>query len=112
MNVTPTARGSFLAGMGFWVLIWAALFKGDEVAELLHMHRWVSSRHCLSWIAQHKSASLITTELVNYSSHGIDPLGVSFALGGTIVNAFMIYLFVPLLGMRLRKRGTAQATPQ
>ena len=112
MNVTPTARGSFLAGMGFWVLVWAALFKGDEVAELLHMHRGVSFRRCLSWITQHKSASLITTEIVNYGSHGIDPLGVSFALGGTIVNAFMIYLFLPLLGMCFRKRGTAPATHQ
>jgi hypothetical protein len=95
--------------MGFWVLVWAALFKGDEVAELLRMRRWVSSRRCLSWIAQHKSASLITTEIVNYSSHGIDPLGVSFALGGTIVNAFMIYLFVPLLGIKFRRRGTVHA---
>ena len=110
MNVTPTARGSFLAGMGFWILVWAALFKGDEVAELLRMRRWLSSRRCLSWITQHKSASLITTELVNYGSHGIDPLGVSFALGGSIVNALMIYLFLPLLGARFRKRDTASAT--
>ena len=110
MNVTPTARGSFLAGMGFWLLVWAALFKGDEVAELLHMHRWVSSRRCVSWITQHKSASLITTEIVNYGSHGIDPLGVSFALGGTLVNAFMIYLLLPLLGIKLRRRNRAHAT--
>jgi hypothetical protein len=104
MNVTPTAKGSFLAGMGFWLLVWAALFKGDEVAEILHMQRWICSHRCLQWIAQRKSAALITTELINYGSHGIDPLGVSFALGGTIVNAFMIYLFLPVIGRLQRRR--------
>lgn len=109
MNVTPTARGSFLAGMGFWLLVWAALFKGDEVTQILGIHRWVSSHRCLHWVNQHKSASLISTELVNYGSHGIDPLGVSFALGGTIVNAFMIYLFLPVLG-RLQGKRTLNAS--
>ena len=104
MNLTPSARGSFFAGIGLWCLIWAALWKADEIAELGGFQRWVSSERCLRWITKHKSTSLIGTELVNYTHTGLDPLGVTFALGGTLVNALMIYLLLP---MRDRaKRGS------
>jgi hypothetical protein len=33
MNLTPSTKGSFIAGVGLWCLIWAALFKADEIAE-------------------------------------------------------------------------------
>ena len=33
MQVTPTMRGSFFAGIGLWVLVWALLFKSDEIAQ-------------------------------------------------------------------------------
>ena len=104
MNLTPSAKGSFFAGIGLWCLIWAALFKADEIAELGGFQRWVSSERCLRWINKHKSTSLIGTEMCNYAHTGIDPMGVTFALGGTLVNALMIYLLLP---MRDRaKRGS------
>jgi hypothetical protein len=96
MNLTPSAKGSFFAGIGLWCLIWAALFKADEIAELGGFQRWVSSDRCLRWISKHRSASLIGTELVNYTHTGLDPLGVTFALGGTITNLFVLYIFLPL----------------
>jgi hypothetical protein len=96
MNLTPSAKGSFFAGIGLWCLIWAALFKADEIAELGGFERWVSSDRCLRWISKHRSTSLIGTELVNYTHTGLDPLGVTFALGGTLVNALMIYLLLPM----------------
>lgn len=96
MNLTPSAKGSFFAGMGLWCLIWAALFKADEIAELGGFERWVSSQRCLRWISKHKSTSLIGTEICNYAHTGLDPLGVTFALGGTLVNALVIYLLLPL----------------
>ncbi len=83
MTLTPSTKGSFIAGVGLWCLIWAALFKADEIAAAGGLQRWVSSEQCLRWIRNHKSTSLLGTELFNYGTHGIsDPLGVTFALGG------------------------------
>ncbi len=104
MNLTPSAKGSFFAGVGLWCLIWAALFKGDEIAELGGFERWVSSDRCLRWINKHKSTSLIGTELCNYAHTGLDPMGVTFALGGTLVNAIVIYLLLPMRD-RARRGG-------
>jgi hypothetical protein len=77
---------SFIASVGLWCLIWAALPK--------------------SWIRQHKSTSLISTEILNYSHTRLDPLGVTFALGGTLVNALVIYLLLPMLD-RAKRGGKA-----
>jgi hypothetical protein len=96
VNLTPSTKGSFLAGVGLWLLIWASLWKADEFAEAAHLQRWVSSDRCLRWINQHRSTSLLGTELVNFGSHGTtDPLGVTSALGGTLVNLLMLFVFLP-----------------
>ena len=105
MNVTPSSRSSFLAGIGLWVLVWALLFKGDEIFKAGGIQRWVSSDRYLRWIRNHKSTSLMGTELCNYAHTGLDPLGVSFALGGTLTNVLVIYVLLPLL-------GRAKAKPQ
>jgi hypothetical protein len=47
MNLTPSTKGSFIAGVGLWCLICAALFKADEIAEAGGFQRWVSSEKCL-----------------------------------------------------------------
>ena len=99
MQVTPTMRGSFFAGIGLWVLVWALLKAGG-------FERWVNSDRCLSWIRNHKSTSLIGTELCNYAHTGLDPLGVTFAIGGTLVNALVIYLLLPMLD-RAKRNGKA-----
>ena len=112
MNLTPSQKGSFLAGIGLWVLIWASLWKADDIAQVIHIHRWFNSGRCIRWIGQHKSTSLLGTELFNYGTHGLDPLGVSFSLGGTLVNVLFIYLFLPCLEKLLRQRGTAITTLQ
>jgi hypothetical protein len=97
MNLTPSSKGSFFAGIGLWCLFWAALFKVDEIAAVGGLQRWVSLARCLDWIRKHKSTSLLGTELFNYGTHGIsDPLGVTFALGGTVVNLLMIYVVLPM----------------
>jgi hypothetical protein len=105
MTLTPSTKGSFIAGIGLWCLVWAALFKADEIADLGGIQRWVSSDRCLRWISKHKSTSLIGTELCNYAHTGLDPLGVTFALGGTLVNSLVIYVLLPLRDRA--KRGGA-----
>ena len=110
MTLTPSTKGSFLAGVGLWLMFWALLFKADELTEAAHLKRWVNSAHCTRWISRHKSTSLLCTELVNYGTHGVsDPLGVAFALGGTFVNVLMIYLLLPCRE-RILRRGTSTAT--
>ena len=76
MNLTPSQKGSFLAGMGLWVLIWCSVWKADDIAQAMRIQQWINSGRCLRWIGRHKSTSLLGTELVNYGSHGLDPLGV------------------------------------
>jgi hypothetical protein len=97
-SFTPSSKGAFVAGVGLWSLAWAALFKADDIASLGGFQQWFSREKCFRWIRGHKSTSLLATECVNYTTHGIaDPLGVTFALGGTLVNAAMIYVLLPLL---------------
>ena len=107
MNLTPSTKGSFLAGVGLWMLIWAALFKADDIAEAAHLERWVSSDHCLGWINRHKTTSLLTTELVNFGHATTDPLGVTFALGGTLVNLLVIFILLPCRGKLFHRLRTA-----
>ncbi len=104
MSLTPSTKGSFLAGIGLWCLLWLSLSKADEIAEAGGFQRWVSSDRCLRWIGEHKSTSLIGTELCNYAHTGLDPLGVTFALGGTLVNVLMIYLLLPMWDRAKRSR--------
>ena len=104
MNLTPSSKSSFLAGIGLWCLIWLSLFKADEIAEAGGFQRWVSSERCLRWIRNHKSTSLLGTELFNYGHTGLDPLGVTFAIGGTLTNVLVIYFLLPLLD-RIKRGG-------
>ena len=106
MNLTPSSKSSFIVGVGLWCLLWALLFKTDDLAEAFGFQLIVSSDRCLRWINNHKSTSLLATELINFGTHGIsDPLGVTFALGGTLVNFLMIYVFLPLRE-RLKRSST------
>jgi hypothetical protein len=103
---TPSAKGSFIAGIGFWSLLWAALYKADDFAEACRIQHWFSSERCFRWIRTHKATSLLGTELFNYGTHGIDPLGVSFALGGTLTNLAVICVLLPMLD---RAKGGGKA---
>src|SRR5579864_3402975 len=104
MNLTPSTKGSFIAGVGLWCLIWALLFKADEIAEFGGIQQWINSDRCLCWIRNHKSTALVGTELCNYAHTGLDPLGVTFALGGTLTNVLVIYVLLPMLNRVKRGR--------
>ncbi len=48
MTFTPTMKGSFLAGIGLWLMLWLGLFKLDEVVGghplmSVRIVRWMSS---------------------------------------------------------------------
>jgi hypothetical protein len=105
MTLTPTQKGSFLAGVCLWLLLWAALLKTDDILELDGVKRWIKllgrgphpAERCIRWINQHKSTSLIGTECCNVAHSGTDAMGISFAVGGTITNLVVIYVLIPML---------------
>jgi uncharacterized membrane protein YkvI len=97
MIITPSATGSFSAGAVFWGMICATLGKLNELVHFVGFKKSNPRQTVLRWINAHKVVTITLTEAVNYSVHGISsPLGVVFALGGTMVNAFMVTFIVPI----------------
>ena len=97
MLLTPTIIGALLAGVCLWILFWAALHKIEEVP---YVRDFVSTNQCLDWIDQRPGLTLLLTEAANYLVHGISsPVGVGFAVGGTIVNILFVYGYVPGRGL-------------
>ena len=97
MTFTPSATSSFSAGAVFWGMVWATLGKLDELVHFVGFKKSNPRQTVLRWINDHKVVTITLTEAVNYSVHGISsPIGVVFALGGTMVNAFMVTFIVPI----------------
>jgi hypothetical protein len=95
---TPSATSSGIAGFTFWGMCWTALAKIDKIAELFHVSRWVKSKNVFGWILKNKALSILCSEIVNYSIHGVQStLGVTFAIGGTVCNALMIFIGLPVI---------------
>ena len=99
MTFTPSATSSFSAGAVFWAMVWSVVVKLDELLKLVpfyHPKARVSDR-ILVWVRSHKILTVTCTEILNYSIHGVEsPLGVTFALGGTLVNILMVTFIVPI----------------
>lgn len=104
MTFTPSATSSFVAGIGFWGLVWSMAVKIDRLFSFFGLRLKLSNK-ILDFVRREKVLSLCCTEIVNYSVHGIsNPLSVAFALGGTFVNIIMIFLVVPFFGIFNRKK--------
>jgi hypothetical protein len=92
-DVHSISNESFSAGAVFWGMAlpcWASSMSWSI--------SWTLPRQTvLRWNNAQKVVTLTLTEAVNYSVHGISsPLGVTFALGGTLLNAFMVMFIVPI----------------
>jgi hypothetical protein len=97
MTFTPSATSSFSAGAVFWGMVWATLGKLNELVHFVGFKKSNPRQTVLRWINAHKVVTITLTEAVNYSVHGISsPLGVTFALGGTLVNLCMVTFIVPI----------------
>jgi len=100
VQLTPTDKGSGIAGIALASIAWFSLFKLDDVAELCRVQKWVSKEPLFAWITKsysNKALTLLLTEIINFSIHGItNPASVLFACGSTIVNAAMIFVGLPL----------------
>jgi len=108
MILTPTSTGSLAAGAGLGIFSWGAFLKADKiplVKKLLTTKRKDSS---LIWISKNKGITLLGLETINFSIHGIlDPDSVMFALGNTILNIFMLWVFLPFKMAGITKKQTA-----
>ena len=95
---TPSASSSFIAGIGLWALFWGILSHLNQVGRVIGLGRFIHQDRILDWMTEHKAMTLMTTEVINLGSHGwgMDALGVTFAMGGTFINAIVIYLMLPL----------------
>jgi len=92
MLFTPTMVGAILAGICLWTLFWAALHKIEEIPYVRDV---ITTNDCLDWIQQSPGLTILLTEATNYIAHGTSPIGVGFAMGGTIVNLLAIYGYIP-----------------
>ncbi len=108
MTLTPTDKGAGMAGMVLSAIGWLSLFKLDHLAEMCRVSRWIKAESLFEWITRsmrNKAFTLLVTEIINFSVHGVtNPASVLFACGSTIVNAFMIFVGLPLrMKMRAEK---------
>lgn len=91
--LTPTMLGSLLAGAAFYALLWVALHKVDEIP---YVKEFVTKNQCLSWINKNQATTLAITEGLSALLHGVaSPAAVFFNLGGTAVNAAVLYGYLP-----------------
>jgi hypothetical protein len=89
----PTMIGAVLAGICLWTLFWAALHKIEEIPYVRDI---LTTNDCLDWIQQRPGLTILLTEATNYFAHGMSsPIGVGFAMGGTIVNMLVVYGYIP-----------------
>ena len=93
MLLTPTMIGAVLAGICLWTLFWAGLHKIEEIPYVRDI---LTTNDCLDWIQDRPGLVILLTEATNYLVHGISsPVGVGFAMGGTIVNLLAVYGYIP-----------------
>ena len=94
-SLTPTAKSSFIAGMGLSAMVWAMLSHLNVIGEVFKLRRWLDEDRFFDWIAHNKILTLLCTECINYGTHGIDnPDSVTFAGGATVVNVIVIYCII------------------
>lgn len=100
MQLTPTDKGAAFAGIMLSSIAWLSLFKIDHVAKICRVDRWIKKDNLFDWITRstaNKALTLLVTEIINFTVHGVtNPASVLFASGSTVVNAFMIFVGLPL----------------
>lgn len=105
MQLTPSAKSSFIAGMGLAVLGWMTALHIDALADLFKVSRWVRKDAMFEWINTHKVLTLLLTEFCNYGAHGISSSdSVTFAGGATVMNSIFIFVLLPIRMAIVKRR--------
>ena len=104
MSFTPSAKSSFVAGIGLWAVGWSALFKLDKIPLVKRLVTLDRKERMFDWMTDNKVVTLLATEACNFGVHGVsNPNSVTFALGGTFWNILMIFAWLPFRKYRRRK---------
>ena len=107
MILTPSNTGSATAGVGVGVFTWGAFLKSDHIPWLKKFMTTRRKEATLIWINKNKGISLLGLETVNFSIHGITSANsVMLALGNTILNIFMLWVFLPFRMIGVTKKHT------
>ena len=94
---TATATSAMFSGAVLWAMVWLA---AEHVDEVPYVRDVVSTEKIKAWINDHKQLALIITEIVNMFLHGLgSPTSIAFNLGGTLVNAAVIFGLYPTYGV-------------
>lgn len=97
MIITPSNSGNLVAGAGIGIFAWGAFLKADKIPFLKKLLTTRRKETTLTWINGNKGISLLGLEAINFGIHGIlSPNAVIFALGNTILNIFMLWVYLPL----------------
>jgi|ERR1035438_6009759 hypothetical protein len=105
MILTPSNGGNLVAGVGVGTFAWAAFLKSDHIPWISRLMTTKRKESSLTWINDNKGMSLLGMEAVNFGIHGItDPNSVMFALGNTILNIIMLWVFLPVRQLRAGRR--------
>lgn len=96
MFLTPTNSGSVIAGVGVGVFSWSAFLKADKIPFVNKLVNTKRKESTLSWMNKNKGISLLGLEACNFGLHGVtNPNSVVFALGNTVLNSLMIFVWLP-----------------
>lgn len=106
MVLTPSNSGNLVAGAGLGLFAWGALLKADKVPWLRNLMTTRRKELSLDWINRNRGISLLGLEAINFSIHGIlSANAVIFALGNTLLNIFMLWIYLPLRMMCAKKKN-------
>jgi hypothetical protein len=104
MLLTPSNSGNLAAGAGLGIFAWGAFLKADKIPFLKKFLTTRRKEVTLGWMNRNKGMSLLGLETVNFGIHGItNPNSVMFALGNTVLNVFMLWVFLPFRMARAEK---------
>ena len=96
MILTPSNSGSLIAGAGIGAFSWSAFLKADKIPLLKHLMPASRKEKALEWMDKNKGLSLLGLEAINFGIHGITSANaVIFALGNSVFNVVMLWLWLP-----------------
>ena len=101
---TPTASRTAIAGASLWALVWTMVGHIDTVIAPFGFRNKFLSRRIRRWVNRNKGLTICITEIVNLSHAGLNPLGTTFAIGGTVLTSFISSVSIRLSAGGLENR--------
>ena len=93
---TPSAVSSFTAGFVLNSILWSLIYKIKSLARIVYLDRFVNDQAVWSWINDNKVIAFAIAKFINLSLHGMNANGVSMALGGSLVDSVICWVFAPI----------------